>query len=132
MAHPAALAALGRLDAGLAQRVQHELDILHATADSVVHHFQGGLVIAGIFAGVGALAVGTATVAGIQTLLLLCCIDLFLQIVTLITNSGVKKNSVADHSLTYIVLLELIEVVYHVTHCQIELILQVFLLIPRH
>ena len=112
--------------------MQHELDILHAAADSVVHHFQGGLVIAGIFAGVGALAVGTAAVAGIQTLLLLCCIDLFLQIVTLITKTGVKKNSVADHSLTYIVLLELVEVVYHVTHCQIELILQVFLLIPRH
>ena len=86
------LAARG-LETSLAERVQHELDILHRAADRVVDHLQGVLIGTGGLALVLILIVGASahTTVRDETLLLLGRVDLLFQVVAL--EQGAKEFS---------------------------------------
>ena len=102
------------LDAGLRQRVQHELDVLHTSTDCVVDHLQRSLVCARFRSMTGLVAARML----IHSLLLLRSVDLFIQVVTLQYKPRVR-NETDTLVLTYEVLLELVEVIDHVAHGEV-------------
>ena len=78
LALPITLAARS-FDAGLAKGMERELDVLQSATDRIIEHLEGGLVSARL-----APMAHCRSIAHIaQTLLLLCCSYLLLQVLAL-------------------------------------------------